>query len=440
MRRTASSIACVTLLVSLTRMHPGTGAATAPFFPDMNSSWYGYQESVAYLLQKGSIQGYPDGTFHPKDTINRAEFLKLLFRSRGATEPASGRCFADVRIDAWYAPYVCAAQRRGIVRGYKVGSRSVFRPEQEVIFAEAIKMLLRAYDKDVPEGTGERWYEPYALELHRSGILPQHAYLPGDLLNRERAADLIARFVQHDEERKILNLSPGCGKARLDSDQQVEVAGLSRSFLLTIPTGYVEHDPSPLIVAFHGRTNSAEQVRQYFGLDREAQNFIIAYPVGSELGVLFFDAIVEELGVHYCIDMENIFVVGHSLGASHANAIACERGGVVRASATVGGSSVMTDCAGPSAALIINNPHDALSPHRSAELMRDLRMRENACTLQTEEAPPHGLACRSSVTCLTDNPVLFCPHTIDEDHRGVYYPHVWPPPTAQAIVQFFEGR
>lgn len=436
-RTLAGIVASVIILASFARWSPGTGAASIPF-PDMSTSWYGYQESVTYLMQKGAIEGYPDGTFHPKDTINRAEFLKLIFRSRGALEPAAGRCFADVRTEAWYAPYVCAAKRRGIVNGYKVSSRTLFRPEQEVVFAEAIKMMLRAYDKDVLEGVGERWYEPYALELDRSDILPQHSYLPAEPLNRERAADLIARFVQYEEERKVPRLSPGCGKAPLASDLKVVVTGQERSFLLTIPSAYVEHDPAPLIVAFHGRTNTAEQVRQYFGLDREAKDFIIAYPSG-EHDLAFFDAIVEELGMHYCIDMERIFVVGHSLGASFANTVACVRGGVVRASATVGGSAVLTDCAGPSAALIINNSHDALSPHASAELMRDIRVRENACSVQTEETEPRTLACRSSVTCLADNPVVFCPHTIDEDHRGVYYPHVWPPPAAQAVVEFFEG-
>jgi len=61
-------------------------SASAPPFPDMEKSWNGYQESVQYLKDKGSIGGYPDGLFHPKDTVNRAEFLKLVFRSKESAE------------------------------------------------------------------------------------------------------------------------------------------------------------------------------------------------------------------------------------------------------------------------------------------------------------------------------------------------------------------
>src|SRR3989338_337293 len=120
----------VLLILSLSWTSP-IFAAPAPF-PDMAKSWFGYQDSVSYLVGKGSISGYPDGNFHPTNTVNRAEVLKLVFRSRGAVEPASGECFADVPVYAWFAPYVCAAKRRGIVSGYKVGSRTIFKPAQPI--------------------------------------------------------------------------------------------------------------------------------------------------------------------------------------------------------------------------------------------------------------------------------------------------------------------
>ena len=95
----------------------------------MERSWFGYQEDVAYLKGKGSISGYPDGLFRPQETVNRAEFLKLIFRSKGEVEPVAVACFSDVPVDAWFAPYVCAAKRRGIVQGYSIGSRRVFKPD-----------------------------------------------------------------------------------------------------------------------------------------------------------------------------------------------------------------------------------------------------------------------------------------------------------------------
>ena len=115
-------------------------------------------------------------------------------------------------------------------------------------------------------------------------VFPDFSYLPQDPLTRERAADLIWREVQHDSERVIANLSPGCGRSAAQPTTSVMVNGVERSFLVTVPQNYVSHDASPLIVAFHGRTNSNEQVRSYFGLDKRADEFFIVYPAGVSNG------------------------------------------------------------------------------------------------------------------------------------------------------------
>ncbi|NOS67447.1 MAG: hypothetical protein HOO67_03740 [Candidatus Peribacteraceae bacterium] len=420
----------------------------------MAHSWFRYRESVEYLRGRGAIGGYPDGTFKPAATVNRAEFLKLVFGAKGAAEPAGGDCFLDVKADAWFAPFVCAAKRRGIVEGYPTGTGSVFKPDQPVVFSEAIKMTLAAYGTEVtPAQPGEAWYEPYALELDRSGILGRHSYLPWDHLSRERAADVIARFVRHEEDRIDTSRSAGCGKPLPAPLSTVSVAGVNRTFYLTVPRDYLSHEPSPLIIAFHGRTNSNEELRSYIGLDKNAPGFFIAYPtairspqgtfswsgtVGESLDLSFFDALVESIADQYCIDMDRIFVAGHSLGAWMSNSVACLRGGVVRASASVAGDSIVADCTGPSAALLINNPHDPLSPFAAAERTRDTRLRENGCAPQSEPVQPDTLKCRLYKNCDGGNVVTWCPHELDNDPRGVYYPHNWPKEAAPAIADFFK--
>lgn len=451
-----SVITALALVASLLLQPIVANAAQLPApFPDMETSWFGYQDSVRYLVDRGSINGYPDGLFHPKETVNRAEFLKLVFRSRGTVEPATGDCFSDVTADAWYAPYVCAAKNRGIVSGYKVGTRSIFRPDQPILFAEAVKMSLLAYGDEMKGGEGNDWFKPFVDELDRKEILHSASYIPWEEISRERAADLIARFVRHEEDRAIPHLSVGCGKAPKDADLTLTVNGQERSYLLDVPRSQRSETPSPLIVAFHGRTNGNDQVRGYFGLDKAATNYIVAYPGGIPTGngsyswsdpgdkasnlrdFAFFDAIVREVSDSYCVDMDRIFVVGHSLGAWFANAVACARGGIVRGSATVGGSVVTQNCSGPSAAMIINNPKDSLSPHSTAEAMRDIRVQENTCSFESSPAEPTSLSCVEYAAC-SGNPVLFCPHTIDYD-RSSYYPHVWPRESASAMVTFFEG-
>jgi polyhydroxybutyrate depolymerase len=427
--------------------------AAAAAFPDMDRSWFRYREAAAELIERGTLEGNPDGTFRPKDAINRAEFLTIVFRGRSDTEPAGGDCFADVKEDAWYAPYICAAKRREIIQGYPDGT---FRPEQAVNFAEAMKMLLLAYDQEIPARSGNKWYEVYTDEFDEKEILARHSYIPWEPLNRERAADLLLRFLQFDEDRVIPNLSKGCGKAARDVRTTIAVNGVERSFLLTEPDTASRRDPKPLIVAFHGRTNSNEQVRRYFGLDRAADNYFIAYPAalqkdtgtfhwsdpGDKLSTLrdiaFFDAIVEEVGDAHCIDLDRMYTVGHSLGAWMANSVACARGDVVQASATVGGSAMIAPCAGPSAAMIINNPDDALSPHKGVEAVRDHRLKTNACTGEYVSTEPDSLLCKKYRDCDGGNIVVWCPHELDRDERGSYYPHWWPDGTGEAIIEFFD--
>lgn len=423
-------------------------------FPDVGTLWYGYQDSIEFLAEKEIITGHPDGTFKPKDPINRAEFLKLAFRSRGSNEPAGGSCFTDVPEDAWFAPYVCAARRREIVNGYDDGT---FKPGQTVNTVEALKMLLLVYGHETSEPPGEQWYKPYVTVFDRTNVLPKGTYLPEQPLDRAHAADLIAKMMNHADDRIDPRLSAGCGKAESEARTNLIVSDVERSYLLTKPKNYVSHDPAPLIVAFHGRTNSNAQVRAYFGLDKTATDYFIAYPAalqkdtgtfhwsdpGDKLSTLrdlkFFDAIVQELADTYCIDMNKIFTVGHSLGAWMANSTACARGGIVRGSATVGGNSMIAPCAGPSAALIINNPSDTLSPHSAAEAVRDQRLESNACTDEQRATAPESLNCEAYTNCSTDAPVVWCPHTIDRDDYVGYYPHLWPDDTAETIVEFFGG-
>ncbi len=445
----------VFLGVLLTQSIGSAVAVSAPF-PDMEWSWVGYQDNVSYLVGKGAIAGYPDGNFRPKDKVNRAEFLKMVFRARGTVEPAAGSCFPDVPVDAWYAPYVCAAKRRGIINGYRVGSRYIFRPERPIVFAEAIKIALLAYGNEIEEGSGSQWYAPYVNVLDRRNILPAWSNIPWEEITRERAADLIARLVRHSEESSAPHRSPGCSATGRSPSLTLTINGQERTYLLSTPRGVSSSTPAPLIVAFHGRTNSNEQVRGYFGFEKTATDYYVAYPAAISNGngsyawsdagdkasqlrdFQFFDAIVKEIGNNACIDMDKIYVVGHSLGAWFANSVACARGGVVRASATVGGSTTMQGCSGPTAAMIINNPADTLSPHVNAETMRDVRIAENACTQTSKSVEPASLKCVQYGRC-SDNPVLFCPHTIDTAFNGTYYPHTWPDGTAKAMLNFFEG-
>lgn len=56
-----------------------SGDATISF-SDLNANHWAY-ESVKVLMANGLVDGYPDNTFRPSNTISRAEFASFLSRT-----------------------------------------------------------------------------------------------------------------------------------------------------------------------------------------------------------------------------------------------------------------------------------------------------------------------------------------------------------------------
>lgn len=54
---------------------------------DMKGHWA--EENTTYLVNRGAISGYPDGTFKPDKTITCAEFLKIALKGTKVGAPVS---------------------------------------------------------------------------------------------------------------------------------------------------------------------------------------------------------------------------------------------------------------------------------------------------------------------------------------------------------------
>ena len=132
--------------------------------PDGTSS-HPYEAALSAMKEEGVMQGYPDGQFRPDNVVNRAEFMKIVLSAKGIHPEGQG-CFPDVR-DQWFAPWVCAATKRGIVSGYPDG---FFRPERTISFAEAAKMLAKV--SDAPEGEISPWYKGFVDFLGSNNAIP----------------------------------------------------------------------------------------------------------------------------------------------------------------------------------------------------------------------------------------------------------------------------
>jgi hypothetical protein len=153
----------------------GVSPALAQGFFDVPKE-HTYFDAIEYVKSNGIVQGYSDGTFKPDNTINRAEFLKILieaqFKDSSDVESCTGQSFHDVPTNEWYSKYACFAKSQGIIKGYSDGS---FKPNQTISFAEAAKIVVNTMIGKTEEGVGRSWETPFVTELDERGITP---YLP----------------------------------------------------------------------------------------------------------------------------------------------------------------------------------------------------------------------------------------------------------------------
>ena len=103
------------------------------------------KEAVLRLAAFKIIHGKEDGKYHPEDMVTREEFAKILVTSlKMDTAVKAGLGFTnfkDVEATRWSAGYISIAAGQGLIKGYPDGT---FKPANQVSYAEAVTMLVRA--------------------------------------------------------------------------------------------------------------------------------------------------------------------------------------------------------------------------------------------------------------------------------------------------------
>jgi hypothetical protein len=155
--------------------------------------------AIETLYNLGIVAGYSDGNFKPESTINRAEFLTVL--SNAVDADFAGKklenCFSDVKTE-WFAAFICYAKEAGWVGGYENGS---FKPEQNVVKAEAVKIIFEAMEYPLCEEVTEApytdvpadsWMAPYACAAKEASIVSgKTLYTPSYEMTRGDSIQLI---------------------------------------------------------------------------------------------------------------------------------------------------------------------------------------------------------------------------------------------------------
>ncbi len=420
-----------------------------------------YADSIQFLSQVGVVEWYPNGTFWPDKTINRAEIMKIIVAASKGYDLGSGtNCFVDVQ-EEWFAPFVCYAKAFDIVKWYPDGT---FKPGKEVTIAEALKMWLEAFGADVDESASDaQWYQPYFEFVHNNNIFSQYSMRADMTMTRGQMAYLVQQLmlekqwlIEFDGKRDAGSL--GCGKtAPSNPPTSSSVNGEIRNYITVIGKKYDKDIPMKLIFAFHGRTNPNTMVRGYYNVEEASRgDAIIIYPSGLPeewptrnwsngwdkpdklRDFALFDQLLAEFSSQYCINMDEIFVVWHSLGAWFTNSLACARGDVIRAIWSVGGGTTIWKCSGPTAAMIMQHPDDNLSSYAAGVTALNQLLAQNACGSETIAlSDPIGGNCVLYTQCQEWAPVIWCPHSDSTNERGAYYPHTRPDFAGREIWDFF---
>lgn len=177
------------------------GYLSCPPFKD--TSGHTYKTSIDYVQQEGIVNGYADGTYKPDNTINRAEFTKILVEAVfGTPTESTQRCFPDIEAGMWFEKYVCEAKNRKVIGGYPDGT---FQAVNEINFAEAAKILVNSFQITHREvQAGEEWHVPFLITLEEKSAIPTSVQKTNHPLTRGEMAEMIMRIRENIQTRASL--------------------------------------------------------------------------------------------------------------------------------------------------------------------------------------------------------------------------------------------
>lgn len=190
--RAAAWLLTVCLLAAL--LTAPAGASSAGGFSDVTDA--GTAASVECLRLLGVLDGYPDGTFRPGNSLTRAQFCKMaVYAMNGSSQVGQYKAYTvypDVMPSYWAAPYInMASKGKSIILGYPDGQ---FYPNRTVSYGQAVTILMRLLgyaDADV----GAVWPDGYLAAAKTAGLTNGLNLFSGAVLTRGYAARLFANLL-----------------------------------------------------------------------------------------------------------------------------------------------------------------------------------------------------------------------------------------------------
>lgn len=181
--------------------------ALAGNFEDVKDGYWA-KENIELLVSKGIVNGYPDKTFRPKNTISRSEFSKLIQELLGLplNNDDSEIIFEDIE-ENWAKGRIKTLVKKGIidVEDYKEG----FKPNEPMTRVEMARMIIKALEIETKEinktsfkddeeiSKKDKKYVKTAKDTDIITGYPDKTFKPNSTATRAETAAMIVRMINY---------------------------------------------------------------------------------------------------------------------------------------------------------------------------------------------------------------------------------------------------
>lgn len=176
------------------------------------------------LVERGAINGFPDGKFYPKQVVTREQFAKIMVVAAGVTAtPVKTSSYSDIKPTDWCSPFVEAA--KPYMTAYRDWSGKLsFKPKQGALREDmAVAVVkLRGYDTRLADlsllevmfsdaDTISESAKPYVALAVENKLISgypgadgqQGTFGPQRTITRAEAAAILWRAFQYGSDQKV---------------------------------------------------------------------------------------------------------------------------------------------------------------------------------------------------------------------------------------------
>ncbi|MEW6242842.1 MAG: S-layer homology domain-containing protein [Bacillota bacterium] len=291
MNRAKRVLATILTLVMLMSLVSVAGAASGPFadVPDTHE----LAAKFGVLKDLNIYVGYPDGTARPDEPITRAQFAAVVVRMLGPSRVAAAKSmelfaphFADTDASwSWAWGYVNVATALGIIHGYPDGT---FRPNNNVTFAEAFKMIIHALK----------------LEAAAVGVWPTNYLMVAYDIGLDKGLDVFANLPITRGEMALAVDNALVSKAKWNAQTKAIETGTASDSLLVKAhkwsvTKYNEYVavPAKTVTGKYARFVAVDKYIRVDGIDYEVKWPVTTVLNKEEVADQYKDLVISRLGL-----------------------------------------------------------------------------------------------------------------------------------------------